>query len=221
MCNSWPHPGNPICHPDRTLRCFQILTHVSLWSTDKCCHLPQAVAHSVTVIVSLALRGRNLGVKASISSYKSGLWVIRCGDLAARTPTHAEPWHQTYIFFFFYISSFCVCASTGAHVWKSDNLKEPVLSFQHVGYWAQAYILCFYPLSHLGKTFHLINCLYFNQWQVPCLQIFLYAFLGNSIPDPAESYLLRIPTSQTVPGISLEALTKAGRGGVGGSLGGS
>lgn len=43
------------------------------------------------VIVSLALRGRNLGVKASISSYKSGLWVIRCGDLAARTPTHAEP----------------------------------------------------------------------------------------------------------------------------------
>lgn len=43
-----PHPGNPICHPDRrSLLCFQILTHASPWSTVECCHLPQPAAHSV------------------------------------------------------------------------------------------------------------------------------------------------------------------------------
>lgn len=43
-----PHPGNPICHPDRrSFLCFQILTHASPWSTGECCHLPQPAAHSV------------------------------------------------------------------------------------------------------------------------------------------------------------------------------
>lgn len=63
-----------------------------------------------SVIFSLALRGRNLGVKASISRYQSGLWGIWYGDLAARAPTHVNNGIKFKFFSFLkHFFSVCMC----------------------------------------------------------------------------------------------------------------
>lgn len=135
MCNSWPHPGNPICHPDRTLLGFQLLTHASLWPTDRCCHLPQAVAHSVTwSYFPLHCVGEIWGLKPPSPVTRLACEVNAVEILLPLLMNNG-------IKFTFFPSFFTLLHCACVHMWKSDNLKEPVLSSQHVGYWAQANII--------------------------------------------------------------------------------